>query len=725
MPGSIRNKLIFSYLFLVLTSMVLLGFFFGARMKQVMEESRLRESFSHAAVLAGTIDALAGDSGLVAPQAEMIAARFSGEEADRLRVYSPGGFLLADSRERSTGFLSPGDGNLILLFPPGPYREESGIVWHDEGPGGLTYVHSTWGVLRSDGGDLLQPFSGAVDISIPLSRNDPDFARRAANFARRFEKIGAQLATALEMEISGGASLQEAAAAIIAREPLRDVYRIRVYSTSRNIVGGSETLEAKGAAAPGQKGGRHWYEDPGTGRILSVSVPVGDGAGGGAAKGVLVLSSSVKLIDTASADLQRLLLYAILLSLAVTVIISVLLARVFVEPVARIQEAAGKIAGGDYTARVDYRNSDEIGSLVGAINEMAARLQADLALIIGEREKMGALLSALPDGVIALDREGGLLFLNSSASRLTGIPLVEATGKPLFTLWSVPEIQEFFRTGRESRELVSREVSVPPRTLRIYLLPFGAPGTPGGTMMVLQDVTDVRRLEETRTQFLGSVSHELRTPLTVIKGFVQAVIENDSVRSDPQVEKALGVIDRETDRLTRLVKELLELSRLRSRKAVLDMESLPIDDVVGETAAMMMPNGERMGVEIIFSGGGRDARVYGDCDRLKQVVINLLDNAIKYSPHGGRVSLSTRLQDDRWVMEIIDQGMGIPQDEIPHLFQHFFRARERRDGKSPKGTGLGMAIVKEIVDAHRGQVLVESQEGEGTKILVSLPIARP
>jgi two-component system phosphate regulon sensor histidine kinase PhoR len=140
---------------------------------------------------------------------------------------------------------------------------------------------------------------------------------------------------------------------------------------------------------------------------------------------------------------------------------------------------------------------------------------------------------------------------------------------------------------------------------------------------------------------------------------------------------------------------------------------------------MMRPNGERMGVEIIASGGGRHARVYGDCDRLKQVVINLLDNAIKYSPHGGRVSLSTRLQDDRWVMEIIDQGMGIPQDEIPHLFQHFFRARERRDGKSPKGTGLGMAIVKEIVDAHRGQVLVESQEGEGTKILVSLPIARP
>ena len=207
----------------------------------------------------------------------------------------------------------------------------------------------------------------------------------------------------------------------------------------------------------------------------------------------------------------------------------------------------------------------------------------------------------------------------------------------------------------------------------------------------------------------------------MIKGFVHTIIDDEPVKSDAAAQKALKIIDNETDRLARLVHDLLELSRFRSKKLSMEFETVPVDALVEETMAQMEPNAGRMGITLKHQPAEPPREVYGDRDRLKQVIINLVDNAIKYTSGGGTVEVSTSVVEDRWHFVVSDDGTGIAKDELPFLFERFFRTRDKSKRKYIKGTGLGMAIVKEIVDAHRGEIQVESQEGEGTTITVILP----
>ncbi|MFP4498837.1 MAG: sensor histidine kinase, partial [Vulcanimicrobiota bacterium] len=413
----------------------------------------------------------------------------------------------------------------------------------------------------------------------------------------------------------------------------------------------------------------------------------------------------------------------IIVSLVVTTIISLFLAFGLIRPLTKIEDAANRISKGDFSVDISYEGSDEIKSVVDAINYMSSQIQTNINQISGEKDKINALLSALPDGVIALNSDGQIQFLNTTALEFIDVSGEEAVGKNLFDLRQDPELKEFFDEGKEKDSLYTREISFPPNILKLHLIPYGEKTEiEPGMMMVIQDVTDLRRLEETRTSFLGAISHELRTPLTIIKGYLYTIIDEKQVQENELMQTALEVIDRETDRQSRLVSDLLELSRLRSRKLSIEMETVKIEDLVEETVNQLRTNAERMGISLQLFSNVQNIEIFADKDRMKQVFINLIDNAIKYTPQDGKVVVRTRQAPDFWEVEVEDTGMGIAKDELPFLFERFFRTKDKKKKKYIKGTGLGMAIVKEIVDAHRGIIDVSSREGEGTKILVKIPL---
>lgn len=468
----------------------------------------------------------------------------------------------------------------------------------------------------------------------------------------------------------------------------------------------------------------HWYETGENGRILHVLAPVRlVSMSDTEFIGITDLAASLTEIDTMYHRLTRQLLIAVAVSAFFTILISLILASTLTKPISQIRRASEKIAAGDFSIRVDYKGKDEIRSLSDTINYMTGRIEANITEITGEKNKMNALLSAMPEGVIALDYNGAILFLNSAACQFIHTEDKNYEGKKLLDLWNENEIREFLEEGKDKQEIFSREVALPPLILKLYLVPFGERERGvSGTMMIIRDVTDLRRLEETRTRFLSSISHELRTPLTIIKGWIYTIKDEEPMLNFEEGRKALEIMDEETDRLTRLVNELLDLSRLRSKKLSIDMETLKVDELVAKTFEQMNKNAERMNISVSLEMENRDTELPADKDRMKQVIINLMDNAIKYTPSGGSVLIKTHRNNENWFMDVEDTGMGISRDELPFLFERFFRTKDKNKKKYIKGTGLGMAIVKEIVDAHKGSIDVESEEGKGTKIRIAIPL---
>lgn len=461
-----------------------------------------------------------------------------------------------------------------------------------------------------------------------------------------------------------------------------------------------------------------WIED-GAERVLHVTNPL---RAPQRVFGAVDISAPLKDRETMR-EVRRLTLVALLVSGLASWIVSFVLAQTIVRPVERIRRAADRIAQGDLTQRVPLVGADELGRLGGAINDMAAQLESRIGEIVSERSKMNSLLEALVDGVVAVDRENRVDFLNPVAEMLFEVSAREAIGKPLTAAVTVPDIPVLVQECVDHERLVSREVHHGARVLRVFCLPFKDQAhSHRGTMIVVHDITDLRRLEMVRSEFLGSVSHELRTPLTIIKGFVITLLDNPVVVADPDLERSLQMVDRETDRLARLVEDVLELSRLRSRKRALELSPMDPEEAVHDTVGVLMAHSERVGVGLSVELEEEHSCILADADRFRQIVINLVDNGIKYTPPGGEVCVRTRRSERHWVLEIVDTGVGIAREEIPFLFERFFRGKDKRK-KEARGTGLGLAIVQELVEAHHARVEVESELGKGTLVRVWFPAA--
>jgi two-component system phosphate regulon sensor histidine kinase PhoR len=426
------------------------------------------------------------------------------------------------------------------------------------------------------------------------------------------------------------------------------------------------------------------------------------------------------------ADLANDVGVAALLVFVVAGGLAYLLAGVFARPMGELTDGARRLADGDLGHKIRVSGGREHAALAETFNAMSGRLAATFAQLEHDREQLRTILSGMVEGVIAVGEDRRVVFANDRAGRLLGFDPAAAGGKTLWDAVRQPAFRQIVEKGLTGTEPHREELDwpgPPARVLAVYASRFPGPGAPGA-VVVVHDVSEVRGAERVRQDFVANVSHELKTPLAVIKSNVEALI--DGAVDDPNARGAfLGQVSQEADRLEELIKDLLSLARIESGGLELELQPVPLDKALIDCLERHQARAEAKTLTLVEKppkDAPPDVTALVDPDALRQVLDNLVDNAIKYTLNGGKITARWNATADRVSFEIEDTGMGIPEKDLPRVFERFYRVDKARS-REMGGTGLGLAIVKHLVQAMKGQVRVASQVGKGTTFRVTLPRA--
>jgi len=454
--------------------------------------------------------------------------------------------------------------------------------------------------------------------------------------------------------------------------------------------------------------------------LLYAAVPVRHR---GEVVGVARLSRSLGSIAEQGRALWRSAALALLLALVATGLVTLLLSAPLARSLEEMMEAARQYAGGNLAARIRVRRRDELGELARIINLSADQLQERMAEIARDRGRTEAILSAMDDGVLAVDHRGTVVLANPWLTRT--LELHEPVGRHYLEVIRQSGvgalIEDTLRTG--ARRAAAVELLQLGRVFDIVAVPFpDAEGAPHGAVLTFNDATERRRLERMRRDFVANASHELRTPLTSIRGFVEA-LEDGAVAEPETAQRFLGKIRKHADRMAALVDDLLDLSRLEGGRAPEWKETLP-SEVAEGVVASFAGSATRKGISLRHVDQGAPAAVT-DPERLRRILENLVDNAVKYTPERGHVEVTTSPGPDGSArIEVADDGPGIAPEHQDRVFERFYRVDKARS-RELGGTGLGLSIVKHIIQNHGGQVWAESQLGKGTAMYFTVPKAFP
>jgi len=454
----------------------------------------------------------------------------------------------------------------------------------------------------------------------------------------------------------------------------------------------------------------------------------------GDAGGFIRLALDVSEIEQGIRRLWFGLITGLLLLLAVAAAASWRIARGMTKPLEAVTRAAQRIRNMDYEARVEVDPRGEIGELGRAVNAMAESLQQQMVRIRQKESQLESVLDNMTSGIVMINRAGVILLLNRMAEELLGMPAHELLGRQYTEARQQYELVRLIGDALERREHLRDELTFyypEERQIEINLVPIEGRDDSGGLLLVLQDVTAIRRLERMRSEFVANVSHELKTPIAAVKGFAETLL--GGAGGDPETQRAfLQIIHDESDRLNRLVNDILELSKIESRRAPLLFSPVELGPFIGKTVELLAKEAERKNIRIETEVGD-ELYVEADEDRLRQIVVNVLSNAINYTPEGGRVRIQVEpvASGDGQIAEeddydairirISDNGIGIPKKDLPRIFERFYRVDKARS-RSSGGTGLGLSIVKHLVELHRGSIAVESTVGVGTTFTIELPV---
>ena len=415
------------------------------------------------------------------------------------------------------------------------------------------------------------------------------------------------------------------------------------------------------------------------------------------------------------------MLSSMLMALAISLLFAILLSRSILAPIQSLTNKSKKIASGDFESEIEVTGSDEIGKLTENFNQMAQELKITLNAIQSEKDKVETILRYMTDGIIAFDRKGNIIHINPVARKLMNI---ESRYYPTFDeLFSDCDITITQVSVLGHYERTERRMSHNGMQLCIYFAPFKTNKKSSGLVAVIQDITEQQRLENSQREFVANVSHELRTPLTTVKSYAETILD---ILGDEEIDKEmlasfLETINSETDRMTRLVKDLLLLSKLDYRITDMQKDYFSISELIEDTVKRLDRYSEEKRIKIVYDPTNALPMYYGNCDRIEQVLTNIISNAIKYTPDGGSVFISSVFVYNSIVIKVKDTGIGIPEESLKHIFERFYRvdkARSRQMG----GTGLGLAIAKELVEAHGGTITISSVPDYGTDVIINLPI---
>jgi two-component system phosphate regulon sensor histidine kinase PhoR len=457
--------------------------------------------------------------------------------------------------------------------------------------------------------------------------------------------------------------------------------------------------------------------------LFYVALPVVDA---GRVIGVLRLALPVPVVTASYARLHRVMMLGGLLALGLATILALVLSGWITRPVIQMQHVAQRMSEGDFAARAPAYSSDEIGALGRTLNIMSLRLREKIDDLQQERTKLGGVLDGMVEGVIAIDDDDHIVLMNGPARAMFDLPGAPVEGKPVLEVVRHTDLHRIFREVRRHRApALLRELRTGTsgeRLLQANAVPLDFGGRDSGIVAVLHDVTELRRLESVRTEFVANVSHELRTPLTAIQGYVETLL--GGALTDPENgPKFLEVVHRHTERLGRLLNDLTDLSNIELGRIVLRRSPIAVAEVVESARAIMQPRADQAGVSLATDVSPDVPLVFADHDRLHQILINLVDNAVKYTPRNGHVRVHVKRVTTAMVeIAVIDSGVGIPAADLPRITERFYRVDKARS-RDLGGTGLGLAIVKHLVMAHGGELKLESEVDHGTTIRVWLPVA--
>lgn len=404
---------------------------------------------------------------------------------------------------------------------------------------------------------------------------------------------------------------------------------------------------------------------------------------------------------------------AIILAVLVSLLLSFLLSRIVFKPLEAISAAATRIGKGELELRIPVSGSDEISGLAVVMNEMSGRIREQLQNIAAEKQQLNAILQGMGEGVMVVSRDGIITLVNQAFRKLFALD-VDAVGRQLIEVSRHPDLLAAFGQQQQSKGNLLREIVIQPQgqTLLTHWVPLELENRRQGVVAVFHDISDMKKVENMRRDFVANVSHELRTPVTVIKGYAETLLDG-TLESDPErARRFTEIILGHSERLTALINDILTLSKLEAKGAALEL--LPLDPaaVVLKAVRLLAEQAEARNI-IMYADLCGISQVMADHGRVEQVLVNLLDNAIKYTPAGGNVRISGEESGDFVRISVADNGVGIPPKDLPRIFERFYRVDEARS-REQGGTGLGLAIVKHIIQLHGGEVSVTSNIGSGS-----------
>lgn len=448
--------------------------------------------------------------------------------------------------------------------------------------------------------------------------------------------------------------------------------------------------------------------------------------------GYVRLALSLADVEGAIRRLWSTLAFGAVVFFVIAAFISYRLAYSLTRPLELITKVAHQITNLNYKARVKIRGSDEIAQLGQAINRMADSLKLQLDTIRDSESRLQSVLENMISGVLLIDRNERIVLLNRMAEEILGLSAKQLLGKRHSEAKQQIELSQMIQDCLDQRKRLREEIILyfpEERILEVSLVPLTHEDDEwGGIVVVLHDISAVRRLEKMRSEFVANVSHELKTPIAAVKGFAETLLSG--AMNDAETAKAfLQIIYDESERLNRLIGDILELSKIESRRIPLRFSPVHLEPSVARSMEMMQAGAERKRIALHMEVP-EDLFLEADEDRLHQILINLISNGINYTPEGGRVRVSAETirsadsddgDDERIRISVSDTGIGIPKKDLPRIFERFYRVDKARS-RSSGGTGLGLSIVKHLVELHRGTIRVESKVGVGTTFVIELPV---
>ncbi|TFE27814.1 two-component system histidine kinase PnpS [Cohnella luojiensis] len=449
-------------------------------------------------------------------------------------------------------------------------------------------------------------------------------------------------------------------------------------------------------------------------------------------QGIIRLAMSLGDVERSLNNMWIALIFALLLLFIVAGIVSYRVALSVTRPIERMTSAAKRMASMDYAIRVPDGGKDEVGELARALNAMAGSLQEQLHEIRQNGTRLQSVLDNMTSGVVMIAHDGRIILYNREAELLLGSTVRERVGRSYTEIRQHFELVGLIREGLENPVTLHEELTVyypEERLLEINLVPMTMSGEEEpGLLLVLQDVSAIRRLERMRSEFVANVSHELKTPVAAVKGFAETLLSG--AMNDPETAKSfLTIIQDESERLNRLIGDILELSKIESRRSPLQFSPIDLPIFLGRMQELLSAEAAKKNIELdVHAEEG--LFLEADEDRLGQIMMNLMQNGINYTPEGGRVKVRAEIieadEDNEELVRITvsDTGIGIPKKDIPRIFERFYRVDKARS-RSSGGTGLGLSIVKHLTELHHGTIRIESTVGVGSKFILELPLIQP